>query len=77
MRETLGGGGGTQYCNTVRKIGKYRNTVWKIDEIQIPRLDPFIIDQANLKSYPDLRWLFISNMYAPYVPVFGYLLDSR
>ena len=51
--------------------------MWKIDEIQIPRLDPFIIDQANLKSYPDLRWLFISNMYAPYVPVFGYLLDSR
>ena len=28
-----GGGGGTQYRNTVRKIGKYRNTVLKIDEI--------------------------------------------
>ena len=27
---------GTQYCNTVRKIGKYRNTVSKIGEIPIP-----------------------------------------
>ena len=48
--------------------------MWKIDEIQIPRLDPFITDQAYLKFYPDLRWLFISNMYAPYVPVFGYFV---
>ena len=29
---------GTQYRNTVRKIGKYRNTVSKIDEIPIPHL---------------------------------------
>ena len=28
-----GGGGGTQYRNTVRKIGKYWNTMLKIDEI--------------------------------------------
>ena len=27
-----------QYCNTVRKIGKYQNTVSKIDEIPIPHL---------------------------------------
>ena len=32
------GGGGTQYLNTVRKIGKYQNTVSKIDEIPIPHL---------------------------------------
>ena len=29
---------GTQYRNTVRKIGKYRNTVSKMDEIPIPHL---------------------------------------
>ena len=29
---------GTQYRNTVRKIGIYRNTVSKIDEIPIPHL---------------------------------------
>ena len=33
----MGGGGGTQYSNTVTKIGKYRNTV-SIDEIPIPHL---------------------------------------
>ena len=33
-----GGHWGTQYRNTVRKIGKYRNTVSKIDEIPIPHL---------------------------------------
>ena len=27
--------GGTQYCNTVRKIGKYRNTMQKIGEVPI------------------------------------------
>ena len=31
-------GGGTQYRNTVRKIGNYRSTVSKIDEIPIPHL---------------------------------------
>ena len=35
MRGTWGGGG-TQYGNTVRKIGKYRNTLSKMDEIPIP-----------------------------------------
>ena len=30
--------GGTQYRNTVRKIGKYRNTKSKMDEIPIPHL---------------------------------------
>ena len=29
---------GTQYRKTVRKIGKYRNTVSKIDKIPIPHL---------------------------------------
>ena len=36
-----GGGfgiGGYQYRNTVRKVGKYRNTVSKIDEIPVPHL---------------------------------------
>ena len=28
--------GGTQYRNTVRKNGKYRNTAWKIVQIPIP-----------------------------------------
>ena len=30
--------GGTLYRNTVRKIGKYRNTALKMDEIPIPLL---------------------------------------
>ena len=30
--------GGTQYRITVRKIGKYRNTVSKMNEISIPHL---------------------------------------
>ena len=30
--------GGTQYRNTVRKIGKSRNTVSKMDEIPTPHL---------------------------------------
>ena len=29
---------GIQYRNTERKIGKYRNTVSKIDQIPVPRL---------------------------------------
>ena len=29
---------GNQYHNTVRKMGKYRNTVLKIDELPIPYL---------------------------------------
>ena len=44
-----GRGGGTQYRNTVRKIGKYRNTVSKIDEIPIPH---FMIGHAYLTFYP-------------------------
>ena len=41
--------GGTQYRNIARKIGKYRNTVSKIDEVPIPPfIDPFIIGQAYL-----------------------------
>ena len=35
---TRGTLGGTQCRNTVRKIGKYRNTVLKFDEIPIPQL---------------------------------------
>ena len=41
QRHAGGGGGalgGTQYRKTVRKIGKYRNTVSKIDEIPILHL---------------------------------------
>ena len=38
QRHARGTLGGTQYRNTVRKIGKYRNTVSKIDEILIPHL---------------------------------------
>ena len=30
--------GGTQYCNTVTKIGKYQNNVSKIDEIPVTHL---------------------------------------
>ena len=33
-----GGGGVTQYRNTVRRNGKYRNTVSKMNEIPIPHL---------------------------------------
>ena len=32
------GGGGTQVPNTVRRNGKYRNTVSKMNEIPIPHL---------------------------------------
>ena len=36
--ERRGALGGTEYRNTVRKIGKYRNSVSKIYEIPIPQL---------------------------------------
>ena len=39
---------GTQYRNTVRKIGIYRNTVSKIDEIPIPHL--FSVMSADVVS---------------------------
>lgn len=35
--------GCTQYHNTIRKIGKYRNIMSKMDKILIPHLDPFKI----------------------------------
>ena len=38
----------TQIYNTARKIGKYQNTVSKIDKIPIPHLDPFIIGHASI-----------------------------
>ena len=59
--DIMGGGGGDQYRNTVRKIGKYRNTVLKIDEIPIPH---FMIGHAYLTFYPS-RVFFTSSMYAP------------
>ena len=43
----------TQYRNTVRKNGKYRNTAWKIVQISIPLiLITFIIGSAYLWSLP-------------------------
>ena len=36
----------TQYQNTARKIGTFRNTVSKIGQIPIPHLDPFTIGHA-------------------------------
>ena len=53
--------GGTQYRNTVRKIGKYRNTVSKIDEIPIPYLWSVTITQSCIH----LACLLISSIYAP------------
>ena len=60
LRGTLGG---TQYHNNVRKIGKYQNTVSKIDEIPITHSDlfegrgsctqaTFMIGHVYLKLYP-------------------------
>ena len=36
--KTIGGGGGDQSRNAVRKIGKYRSTVSEIDEMPIKNL---------------------------------------
>ena len=52
------GGGGTQYRDTVRKIGKYRNTVSNIDEIPIPHLDPFRIGHAYFKLHPSSVFIY-------------------
>ena len=54
--------GDAQYCNTVRKIGKYRNTVLKIDEIQIPHLWSVTLNYLTL--YPSCVF-FISSMHTP------------
>ena len=51
---------GTQYRNTVRKIGKYRNTVSKMDEIPIPHYDRW----RYLTLYPS-RVFFLSSIYTP------------
>ena len=60
-RGTWGGGGCNQYLNTVRKIGKYRRTVSKIDEIPIAH---FMIGHTYLTFYPS-HVFFTSSMYAP------------
>ena len=57
----MGGGGGPIPQNRKKKIGKYRNTVLKIDEIPIPH---FMIGHAYLTFYPS-RVFFTSSMYAP------------
>ena len=55
--------GATQHHNTARKIGKYRNTVSKIDEITMPYIDPFIIDHAHLNSVKQI----LARMYELYI----------
>ena len=57
--DIMGGGGPIPQYR--KKIGKYRNTVLKIDEIQIPH---FMIGHAYLTFYPS-RVFFTSSMYAP------------
>ena len=47
---------GTQYRNTVRKIGKYRNTVSKIDDTA------FIFGHAYLKLYPSRVFVYLKHL---------------
>ena len=51
--------GGTQY-NTVRKIGKYWNTMSKIDEIQNDTA--FMISHAYLKLYPSRMFIYLKHV---------------
>ena len=78
-----GGGGrghcGTQYCNTARKIAKYRNTISLIDDMPILHLiDPFI-SVTLTESCIHLVYVFI---YIKHVCIiimslyFGYLGSS-
>ena len=52
--------GGTQYYNTVRKIGKYWNTMSKIDEI--PNDTAFMIGHAYLKLYPSRMFIYLKHV---------------
>ena len=53
----------TQYRNTVRKNGKYRNTRWKIVEISIPHiLITFIIDSTYLRLLPSSAFNYLRHL---------------
>ena len=55
--------GVTQYRNTVRKNGKYRNTRWKIVEISIPHiLITFIIDSTYLRLLPSGAFNYLRHL---------------
>ena len=70
LRGTLGG---TQYHNNVRKIGKYQNTVSKIDKIPITHSDlfegrgsctqaTFMIGHVYLKLYPYHVFVYLKHL---------------
>ena len=57
------GGGGTEYCNTVRKIGKYRNTVSKLTKYgycsyETSRVDLRFEAKAGSSLEPEFRYLW-------------------
>ena len=54
--------GDTQDRNAVRKIGKYRNTVSKMDEIPI-RCTAFMIGDAYLTLNPSRVLFYVKHVY--------------
>ena len=54
--------GGAQYRNNVRKIGKYRNTVSKMDEIPIPHYHRWrLLNVVSLSSVFYLKHIYTRN----------------
>ena len=64
--------GGTKYRNTTRKIGKFRHTVSKIDEIPIPQLDLFLIGPTYLKLHQSSVFFYL-DLYSSLIDLYSLL----
>ena len=53
-------GGGVTQCRTVRKIGKYWNTMSKINEMPIPHL--WSTSYTYLKPYPSHVFVYLKHV---------------
>ena len=54
--------GSSQYCNITKTIGKYRNTVLKINDTPTLQLDPFVIGHAYLKLPPSCMLIYLKHV---------------